>query len=99
MGGSAATGNVNGNGNTGAQGGNGQGGTGVNNGRRLKQQVPACSRLAISAMCATLGRSAISAQLLNLLSSQLLKSVIASNSNCSPFVAVVGTSPVSYLGC
>ena len=50
MGGSAATGNVNGNGNTGAEGGNGQGGTGVNNGRRLRQQVPACSRLAISAM-------------------------------------------------
>ena len=40
VGGSAATGNVNGNGNTGAQGGNGAGGTGVNNGRRLKQQVP-----------------------------------------------------------
>ena len=42
VGGSAATGNVNGNNNIGAEGGDGTGGTGVDNtpsGRRLKQQV------------------------------------------------------------
>ena len=43
VGGSAATGNVNGNYNTGAVGGDGTGGTGVNNGRRLRQQVPMLS--------------------------------------------------------
>ena len=61
VGGSAATGNVNGNGNTGAQGGNGVGGTGVNNGRRLRQQVPlpACFSLHlcnIDAMSARMAR-------------------------------------------
>ena len=39
VGGSAATGNVNGNYNTGAVGGDGTGGIGVDNGRRLLMRV------------------------------------------------------------